>query len=207
MEADESELVAKAIGGDMDALSALLAVHGPPIARRLAPQIQSVYRGLVEPEDVMQVTYLEAFLRIRDFVVRGPEAFEVWLGQIAANNLRDAIRELERQKRPPAGQRLVAADSESGPAALLDRVGWTSTTPSRGVVNEELRQRLLAALERLPADYSRVLRLYDLDGNTPDQAARQMNRSVGAIYMLRARAIDQLRTLLGGLASVAGDSA
>lgn len=118
--------------------------------------------------------------------------------------MRDAIRELERQKRPPAGQRLVGSSSESGPAALLDRVGWTTTTPSRGVVGEEMRRHLLIAMDRLPADYARVLRLYDLDGNAPDEVARQMGRSVGAIHMLRARSIDQLRTLLSDISGPGG---
>ncbi len=202
MATDETLLVSQAIAGDMDALSALLAEHGPPIAARLAPQIRSIHRGVLEPDDVLQVTYMEAFLRIRSFVPTGPNAFAAWLSRIATNNLRDAVRELERQKRPPADRRIVATASDSGPAALLDRVGWTSTTPSRCATNEEMRGHLLRLLDRLPPDYARVLRLYDLEGLRAEQVAERMERSIGAVHMLRARAIDQLRVLFGGIAEI-----
>jgi RNA polymerase sigma-70 factor (ECF subfamily) len=188
----------------LDALSALLAEHGPRIATQLATQIQSVYRGLLDAEDVMQVSYLEAFLRIRQFTWRGPDSFAAWLSQIASNNLLDAIRELERQKRPPADRRIVTAGSDTGPNALLDRLGWTSTTPSRSVSNEELRERLSGTLDRLPRDYAAVLRMYDLEGGRPDEVAARMNRSVGAVHMLRARAIDHLRTLFADMMSETG---
>lgn len=200
MGADQSELVTRAVEGDMDALSTLLDQIGPGIAKHLSTQIQSAYRGLLDAEDVMQVTYLEAFLQIQRFAPRGRDSFGAWLTQIAINNLRDAIRELDRQKRPPADRRIVSSGSESGANALLDRVGWTSTTPSRAVGNAELRDQLLRMLERLPADYRSVLQLYDLEGRAPDEVAARMNRTVGAVHMLRARAIDQLRTLFAGLA-------
>lgn len=194
MELDESILTNRAASGDMDALSELLAEHGPRISRQLSTQIRAVHRRVLDAEDVMQVTYLEAFLRIRNFSQQGRGSFAAWLMQIATNNLRDAIRELERQKRPPVEQRIVNDGSESGPNALLDRLGWTSTTPSRSVGNAELQNQLLAALDRLPPDYGTVLRLYDLEGGKPEEVAMKMGRSVGAVHMLRARAIDQLRT-------------
>lgn len=199
---EEAALVRKAVDGDHDALSALLTEYGPGIAEQLSTHLRTIYRGLLDTEDVMQVTYLEAFLRIGHFVNRGPNAFAVWLTQIARNNLRDAIRELERQKRPPADRRIVTTASDSGAAALLDRVGWTSTTPSRCASNEEMRSHLKSALDRLPPDYGRVLRLYDLEGRKADDVAKLMDRSVGAVHMLRARAIDQLRVLFSDIVGI-----
>lgn len=199
-------LIGKAVGGDMDALSALLTEYGPPIAGRIASQINAAYRSSIDAEDVMQVTYLEAFVRIQTLADKGPEAFAAWLTQIATNNLLDAIRELERQKRPPANRRITPEGSESGAAALLDRIGWTSTTPSRRAMNEESQALLLATIDRLPPDYARVVRHFDLEGHTAQEVARDMNRSVGAVYMLRARALDHLRTLLSGLSGPIEDS-
>ena len=42
----------------------------------------------------MQVTYLEAFLRVTDFVPTGPNSFRLWLTRIAENNLRHYSRAL-----------------------------------------------------------------------------------------------------------------
>lgn len=200
MSEEQKTLITKAVEGDKDALSALLTQYGPSIAGRLSSQIKSVHRSSIDADDVMQVTYLEAFLRIQSLEDNGPDAFAGWLTQIATNNLLDAIRELERQKRPPASRRIMAEGSESGPAALLDRIGWTSTTPSRCVVNEESQARLLESIDRLPPDYARVVRRFDLEGRTAREVAQELDRSVGAVYMLRARALDHLRTLLSGLA-------
>lgn len=197
----EAELVDRAVAGDADALSELLNLTGPSIGERLEPQIRPQYRSALDVDDVLQITYLEAFLRIGSFENRGAGAFAAWLNQIATNNLRDAIRELVVKKRPPPDQRIVATGngSESGAAALLDRIGWTSTTPSRHASDEEQQAIVLAALDRLPPDYACVLRMFELDGRAADAIAETMGRSVGAVYMLRARAIDRLRDVLSGV--------
>ena len=73
----------------------------------------------------------------------------------------------------------------------------TSTTPSRVVGRGEAVGLMDMALKRLPPDYEKVVRLYDLAGNSAAAVAKELGRSEGAIYMLRARAHDQLRELLG----------
>src|SRR5262245_41502910 len=86
MTLDETALINAAVCGDPDALSTLLGRHGPAIERSL--QISSVWRSALEPADVMQVTYLEAFLQIRRFDPARGASFEAWLRRIAENNLR-----------------------------------------------------------------------------------------------------------------------
>lgn len=207
MKEPEAELVGRAVAGDADALSELLHQFGPAIGERLAAQIRPQIRSAFDIEDVLQITYLEAFLRIGTFSDRGPGAFEAWLNQIATNNLRDALRELDRKKRPPVDQRIVATgrESESGAVGLLDRIGWTSTTPSRCASEQEQQALVLAALDGLPPDYSRVLRMYELEGCCVETVAESMGRSVGAVYMLRARAIDRLRDALSGSSGIPGE--
>jgi len=204
----EAALIGRAVAGDTDALSELLNQHGPAVGERLGPQIRPQHRSVLDVDDVLQVSYLEAFLRIGRFEDRGAGSFAAWLNQIATNNLRDAVRELGRHKRPPPEQRIVAAGegSESGAAGLLNRIGWTSTTPSRCVSNQEQQELVLAALERLPPHYARVLRMYELDGCAVDVIAETLGRSVGAVFMLRARALDRLRDVLSGLSEAPGKS-
>ena len=54
-----------------------------------------------------------------------------------------------------------------------------------------------STLMQLPPDYATVIRMYDLQGRPIAEVAAEMNRSTGAVHMLRARAHDQLRCLLG----------
>ena len=186
-----NELIRRAVAGDEEALVELLAAYGPQVERSLS--IERKWRTTLEPADVMQVTYLEAFLQIQHFDPRRPEPFSDWLRRIAENNLRDALRGLQRQKRPQPGNR-VESDEETDLLAIL---GVVTTTPSRHAVRNERHGMLDAVLDSLPEDYGRVVRLYDLDGLPISEVSRRMGRSAGAIHMLRARAHGRFRELLG----------
>ena len=193
----EAALLQQALTGDTQALSALLAQHGPAVRAGLL--IDRKWSGILDADDVMQVTYLEAFLRIQDFHPAGPGAFLAWLRRVADNNLRDAIKGLERLKRPPPARRLTntPAGGEDSASMLLNLLGVTTTTPSRAAAGAELRTALDDALAALPDDYATVVRLYDLQGCPIAEIAQQMGRSPGAVHMLRSRAHVHLRALLG----------
>ncbi len=193
--------VREAADGSEDALMALLRHAGPGLRGHLASRVGSVWRSVLDEDDVLQVTYLEAFLRVRSF--RAPEgagaaqAFFGWLRRIAENNLTDAIRGLESAKRPNPRRRVVASSPEESFVALVEVLGATSTTPSRVAARDEAGELMRETLEQLPPDYARVITLYDLQGKSPADVAQEMGRTQGAVFMLRARAHDRLKDLLG----------
>jgi RNA polymerase sigma-70 factor (ECF subfamily) len=191
----ENALLKRALAGADDALAELLEIASPALHADLERDIGARYRGLVEAEDVLQVTFLEAFLRIRSLEAHEPGAFFGWLRRIARHNLLDAIKELERDKRPPPGRRAVAAADESY-AALVDYLAVTSTTPSRVVGAAEVRQCVDQALRQLPPDYEQALRLYELEGLSGEEVAERLGRRPGAVRMLLARARQRLGELL-----------
>lgn len=197
-----ADLVARAGAGDQGALVALLGEYGPRVRARLAGKISSTWQSVLDADDVMQVTYLEAFLRIDRFVTGGEGtdaggAFQAWLAQIAENNLRDAIRHLGRDKRPNPRRRVRAPAGEDSFVALVELLGVTTTTPSRQAGRAEIVTFLQAALDKLPPDYAKAVRLYDLEGCSSADAAKELGRSPGAFFMLLARARDRLRETLG----------
>lgn len=191
----DNNMTLRAVRGDADALEALLAQHGPEVESNL--HIAPLWRSVLEPQDVMQVTYLEAFLQIDRFDPLRTEPFAGWLQRIAQNNLRDAIRGLERQKRPHPKDRVQPRNREETITHLLSELGATRSTPSLKLRREEADRILRAAIDALPQDYATVIQLHDFEGQAVDQVAAVMKRSAGAIHMLRARAQDQLRQLLG----------
>jgi RNA polymerase sigma-70 factor (ECF subfamily) len=196
-------LAAKAVAGDADALSALLEHVGPQVENAL--HIGRRWRSAIDVGDVMQVTYLEAFLQISRFdPVRSPGSagFLRWLRTIAANNLRDAIRGLSGHNRPPAEHRVAHPDLDDSASAFIEQLGFTSTTPSRAARRGEASRLLLAAIDRLPPDYREVVRQYDLDGKPIGDVASSIGRSPGAVHMLRTRAHARLRELLGEYSDV-----
>lgn len=200
-ETDLASLVRAAVEGDEAALTALLRHAAPGLRGFLSARIGQVWRSVLEEDDVLQVTYLEAFLRVGTFSPpEGPEAADAflgWLRRIADNNLKDAIRGLESAKRPDPRRRLTAATPEESFVALVEVLGATSTTPSRVVAREEVGDLMRETMEQLPADYARVIALYDLQGKSPAEVAKEMGRTTGAVFMLRARAHDRLKDLLG----------
>ncbi len=193
MHLSEDELIARAVAGDEVSLSELLEHFGTPLCKEI--RISPKWRSVVDADDVMQVTYLEAFLRIRSFTPTKPGSFAAWLRRIAENNLRDAIKELERDKRPQ--NRVVGAPDGSSYGDLLSCMPGDLTSPSRGAAAHEIQEMAEAALRRLPPDYERVLRLYFLAGQSGPEVAEILGRSHGAVKMLLARALDRLKEVLG----------
>lgn len=190
----EESLIAAAKDGDSEAVGELLRRHGPLVEQSL--RISEQWRTALEPSDVMQVTYLEAFLEVGSFDPnRG--TFRSWLQRIAENNLRDAIRGLERAKRPQPQDRIRPTSRDESMMGLIDQLGAISTTPSRAVRRDEALRLLDAAIVALPETYADVIRWYDLEGRTIEDVAQTLGRSAGAVHMLRARAHDRLREQLG----------
>ena len=193
----EEQLILEAVAGDETALSTLLEDYGVQLHSELEARIKGHYRGAVGANDVLQVTCLEAFLRIRSFVPGGPSSFLSWLRRIADNNLRDAIRELEAAKRFSPARRVHSGPNDESYASLLETIAGSNTTISRAASRRELIALVDEALRKLPPDYEQVLRLYELEGLSAPEVAQRMGRSHGAVRMLLARAREGLGKILG----------
>lgn len=194
-EAHENQIRA-AVTGDDGALTSLLEEAALALRPGLDKQIGDRYRSSVDVDDILQITCIEVFMRIRSFDPARAGAFFSWMRHVAENNLRDAIRELERDKRPSPGKRTELPPGSGSYFALLEGLAITTSTPSRIAVRDELRQGVDAALRALPPDYACVLRLYELDSLTGEEIAERMGRRPGAVRMLLARARERLREIL-----------
>jgi RNA polymerase sigma-70 factor, ECF subfamily len=197
MAGTDDELVRRAVQGDYDALSALLARYGLQIERQLQGMIARRWRSVLDIEDVMQVTYLEAFLEIERYPAGDACSFAGWLKRIAENNLRDAVRALQREKRPQPARRVGAPAYADSGVALIEVLGGSTTTAGGAAARHENQRLVETAIGQLPDDYATVVRLYDLEGLSGPEVAERTGRSRGAVHMLRSRAHAHLRRLLG----------
>ncbi len=199
-ESDKLEgLLRKARGGDRSALMSLLEHCGPRVRERIAPKIGGWLQAHLDADDVMQVTYLEVVLRLDKFTSGGVSGFMAWVTRLAENNLIDAVRALEASKRPSPRKQVSAARKPGGESylGLVEMLGATYTTPSRDAAKEEAKGFLEIALEKLPPDYAKAIRMYDLEGCSIEEVGEALGRSQGAVYMLRARAHERLREAIG----------
>ncbi|MBI4719329.1 MAG: sigma-70 family RNA polymerase sigma factor [Planctomycetes bacterium] len=205
--ATEAELLQRAVVGDREAITELLQAAGPGVRQDLHGAVPKRWQSLLSVDDVLQQTYTDAFLGISRFANRGEGSFGRWLNMLARRNLIDAIRMLEAEKRGGEAQKRAAVRLDDSQMALYDWLIGTSGTPSRFAAREEAVAAIGRAVESLPPLYQQVVSLYDLEGRPIAEVAAALNRSPGAVYMLRARAHDQLRELMGSATGYLSDTA
>ena len=137
---NQDDLLAKARSGDSRSLAALLEELTPELRRRIASKMDGPWRSLVDEDDILQVTFIEACTRLEKFTGGGSSGFLAWLTRMADNNRIDAVRSLEGAKRPGPSKRVHAAEADDSAIALIELMGGTSHTPSRSVARGEARK-------------------------------------------------------------------
>lgn len=197
MTSSGDDLLVQACGGCRSALGKLLEEHMPPLWTRLGGRIPPRWRALLSPEDVLQQTCADAFLHIDRFKPRAEGAFFAWLCTIADHNLANALEMLEAEKRGGGRRQVGRRSPDDSLTELYELVAVTESTPSRLAARDERRLELEHALRQLPEDYRRVVQMFDLEGQPAKEVAEALDRSPGAVYMMRARAHRWLGELLG----------
>jgi len=186
--------IERAVAGDSAALETLLRAIAPELTSGLS--IDPVWRRSLDPEDILQVSCLEAFLRIASLREPTPDAFRAWMKRIVANNLRDALRGLERDKRPDPRQRVTRGGAGESARTLLAALLDPCATPSAPAILSEDVERLRTVIRSLPRSYRLVVERMDLEERDAGDVAAELGRSRGAVHLLRTRAHDRLRELL-----------
>jgi RNA polymerase sigma-70 factor (ECF subfamily) len=191
-------LLRRARAGDRAALGQLLELYRGYLALLARLQIGRRLQGKVDAADLVQDTFLEAHRHFAQF--RGTAEAELveWLRQILAGLLANMLRRyLGTQCRDVRLERELA-DQMAQSSRVLDRsLVAPSSTPSERAARREQAVLLADALGRLPEDYREVLILHHLEELNFPEVARRMGRSVDSVKNLWARALAQLRRILG----------
>ena len=200
---DDSELVARLRAGDEAAFASLVDRYDDAL-RRLA---LSFVKTPSAAEDVVQETW--------EGVIKGIDRFEersslkTWIFRILVNRAR--TRGVRDARMLPFSS--LGAD-DVGPAvepSAFDTAGvWRSrpakleVEPESSLLAGELRERLLEAVDELPARQRAVITLRDIVGLPADEVASLLEVSDGNQRLLLHRARTRVRSRL---ASYVGDDA
>jgi RNA polymerase sigma-70 factor, ECF subfamily len=187
----------RAVQGDKDALAALLKQYGPAARKAIAGRIPARWRSVLSEDDVLQQTYADAVRAIRQFTSTEERAFGAFLAQTAKRNLLDALKKLRAEKRGGDRPRVEPRSLEESYASLSQMISAGTSTPSRVLRRKERGLAVQDAIKKLPKDYARVVELYDVQELRLDEVAAALQRSPGAVCMLRARAHERLAKLMG----------
>jgi len=176
---DNRDLLRKAQQGDAEAFGRLYEQHATAIFRYL-------YAHLYDRQDAEDLTsdvFIKAWQTLPKYNERGIP-FLAYLFRIARNRLVDHYR----QKRPnihfsPAFEN-SKADENPGPAdTFLEKSG---------------NQELANVLSLIKEDYRTVLVLRIINQLSPEETAKVLGRSIGAVRVLQHRALEALRQVIKG---------
>jgi len=137
--------------------------------------VRRLLRNPADARDAAQETFVRAIAHLKDF--QPGRSFRNWLFAIAANHVRDLLR---RRKQLP----LDPATEESLPELSL---------PDARLLRDENRERLLAAVDRLPFDLKVAVTLHFQHDLSYPEIGQILGISVNAIRIRLFRALAALR--------------
>jgi RNA polymerase sigma-70 factor (ECF subfamily) len=153
-------------------------------------------RGKLDPADLVQQTLLRACAALPDLRGRAPETLAAWLRKILAHTLADTVKHYHRDCRDVDLERPLQADLDRSASALASWLAADQTSPSGAAQRNEELLRLASALDELPEPLREVVVLKHCRGQTLQQIAGHLGRSVPAVASLLRRGLKELRQRL-----------
>jgi RNA polymerase sigma-70 factor (ECF subfamily) len=150
-------------------------------------------RGKLDPADIVQQTLLRACAALPDRRGGSPESLAAWLRKILAHTLADTVKHYHRDRRDVDLERSLEADLDRSSSGLADWLAADQTSPSQAAERNEELLRLANALADLPEPLREVVILKHCRGQTLQQIAGHLGKSVPAIASLLRRGLKELR--------------
>jgi len=170
-----SFLLTRMRGGDVGARETLLRRYWPVLKRMAHGRLPQRARGLIETDDLVQVTLLSALNHIEQFEPRRAGAFHAYLRQILANKIVDEIRRVNR-----------IPEHEPIPETMADG----DRSPLEQFLGKEQIAAYEAALEKLnPEQREAVIMRVEFGFTYPEIAEEIGSPSANAARMLIERAL------------------
>jgi RNA polymerase sigma-70 factor (ECF subfamily) len=150
-------------------------------------------RGKLDPADLVQQTLLRAHAALPELRARSPEALAAWLRKILARTLADTVKHYHRDRRDIDLERSLEADLDQSSSSLAAWLAADQTSPSQAAQrNEELLQ-LADAVAELPEPMREVVILKHCRGQTLQQIADHLGKTVPSVASLLRRGLEALR--------------
>jgi RNA polymerase sigma-70 factor (ECF subfamily) len=196
------QLLRLAAEGDSGSWQALMGQSRGRLHRMVAFRLDQRLQGRVDPSDVLQDAYLEAWQDLGSYMREPPMPFFLWLRGIAGNKLRELHRHhLGTQMRDPRREVSIYGDafSETTTAALAAQLLGNLTRASEEAVRAEIRLRLQDALNAMDALDREVLALRHFEQLSPSETAQVLGIKEKAAGMRYVRALRRLKEILNSL--------
>jgi RNA polymerase sigma-70 factor (ECF subfamily) len=191
---DISQWLPAAQAGSREALGRVLESCRGYLLLIARQELEPALQAKGSASDLVQQTFLEAQKDLGLFQGTTPEALLAWMRQLLLNNLANFRRDYGRAKRRVSLE-VSLTISDSSPQGEGELPAGTNS-PSTAILRDEQTRALERALDRLPADYRRVILLRYREERSFEVIAEMMRRSPNAVRKLWARAIKKLQQRL-----------
>jgi RNA polymerase sigma-70 factor (ECF subfamily) len=176
---NDNQLVEFARQGDVQAYGEIYNRYVVKIYRFFLAHLDNAH----DAEDLTEEVFLRVWRALSSYEEKGVP-FYALLFQVARNGLIDFYRRSVQSKQ------LVSIDDVN----IADK----GTDPGEIYIKNFRHKELREAMQGLREDYRTVLALRFLGGFSPEETAKAMGRSQGAVRVLQHRALAALRELLDG---------
>ena len=175
--AEDSRLIAAAIGGNQTAYRALMKKYHDPICNLLYRMI----REKDEVEDLAQEAFIKAFQSLSSF--NEEFAFSTWLFKIATNNCIDYIRKRKLQTFS------IDKPIESKDGEFTFEIPDSTYEPDRELIARQRTRLLDQAIKDLPPKYRAVIFMRHSEEKDYAEIAKELRLPIGTVkaHIFRAR--------------------
>lgn len=175
------ELIQRIINGEIDLYEEIVRMYD----KYLYKVGRSYGFGHQTTEDMMQETFVNAFLHLKDFENRS--SFKTWIVKIM-------LHQCYYKKHRSKFRREIAVDGIGEGTKPV----FTSTPdkPEHIVSNHELKENLEKAIVKIPEQFRNVFTLRELDGLNVRETADALNITESNVKVRLSRAKAMLRTQL-----------
>lgn len=183
----DQEIIDRVIGGEKQLFEILI--------RRNNPALYKVGRGYgfnhEDTEDLMQETYINAYLHLKDF--KNLAEFKTWIVRIMLNQCYQKNQKSSYKNEIPTE---ILADDKK-PTMFNNN----SSDNEKIMINKELGHLIETALLKIPLDYRVVFSLRELNGLSVKATSEALNLSEMNVKVRLNRAKAMLKKELTGLYS------
>jgi RNA polymerase sigma factor (sigma-70 family) len=179
--ANDAQLVAAAQRGEPAAYAELCRRHREMVFRTVLKIIGNVD----DAEDVLQDTWMSAFIHIKSFEYRS--SFSTWMTRIAINSALSVLRERRKQKE------VSFDDPVDSNAPCVMQIRELSSNPEECCLETERQRLVRQAIRRLPSKLRAAIENQELQGGSMHELATVAGVSVSAMKSRLVRARLRLR--------------
>ena len=196
---ETDQLLQRVAQGDRQGLGALLERHRKRLRRMVALRLDGRPQGRVDASDVIQEAYLEASIRLPEYLGQPSMPFFLWLRYLTFQKMMELHRHHLGAQMRDAGREVSlhrGSLPEASSAALAAQLLGHDTRPSEAAIRAERKIRLQEALNSMDPLDREVLALRHFEHLNNAETAHALGLQESAASKRYIRALKKLKEIL-----------